>query len=72
MRAAKKRSKKNIAGKIFFIFRNELGFFRNVFLSTEIDWFFSEIGSNLMRALGRKKHMFFLVMRGLNLMRALI
>ena len=40
------------------------------FLSPEINCFFSEISNNLMRALGRKKHMFFLVMRGLNLMRA--
>ena len=29
------------------------------FLSTEIDCFFPKIGNNLMRALGRKKHMFF-------------
>ena len=29
------------------------------FLSPEIDHFFPEIGNNLMRALGRKKHMFF-------------
>ena len=34
--------------------------------------FFSKIGNNSMRALGWNKHMFFLVMRGLNLMRALI
>ena len=54
-----KTSEKNIAGKIFFISQNELAFFRNVFLSTEIDCFL-EIGNNLMRVLGRKKkHMFF-------------
>ena len=29
------------------------------FLSLEINCFFSEIGKNPMRALGRKKHMFF-------------
>ena len=34
-------------------------FFRNVFLSPEIDCFFSAIGNNLMRVLGRKKtHVF--------------
>ena len=37
-----------------------LFFFGMFFLSPEIDWFFSEIGNNLMRALGRKKtHVFF-------------
>ena len=37
-----------------------LFFFRNVFLSTKIDVFFSKIGNNSMRALGRKKaHGFF-------------
>ena len=41
------------------------------FLSPEID-VFSEIVNNLMRALGGEKHVLFLVMRGLNLMRALI
>ena len=30
------------------------------FLSPEIDCFFPEIGNNLMRMLGKKKHMFFL------------
>ena len=35
-----------------------LFFFGMFFLSPKID-FFSEIGNNLMRALGRKKHMFF-------------
>ena len=75
MRATEKTSKKNIANKIFVISQNELGFFfekKIFFLSPESDSFFSEIGNNLMHALGRKKHMFFLVMRGLNLMRALI
>ena len=33
--------------------------FRYVFLSPEINCFFSEIGNNPMRALGREKHMFF-------------
>ena len=42
------------------------------FLSTKIKGFFSKIGNNSMRAPGRKKLIFFLVMRGLNLMRALI
>ena len=35
-------------------------FFSAFFLSFEINWGFSEIGSNPMRALGRKKHMFFI------------
>ena len=39
---------------------------------SKINRVFSEIGNNSMRALGRKKHMFSLVMRGLNLMLALI
>ena len=75
MRATEKTSKKNIANKIFVIFQNELGFFfekKKKNLSPEIDRFFSEIGNNLMHALGRKNTCFFLVMRGLNLMRALI
>ena len=72
MRATKKNKQKNIAVKIVFISRNELGFFEMFSLSPEIDRFFSEINNNLMHALGRKKHMLFLVMRGLNLMRALI
>ena len=42
--------KKNIAGKICFIFRNELVVFRNVFYLP-------------MRALGRKKHSFFVMAR---------
>ena len=40
MRATKKTSKKNIAGKMFFISWNKLGFFLNVFLSPEIYCFF--------------------------------
>ena len=55
MRATKKTSKKNIAGKKFFISSNELVFYRNDFLSTNL-----QIGSNSMGALGRKKtHVFF-------------
>ena len=34
--------------------------------------FYSDIGKHLMRALGIKTQMFLLVMRGLNLMRALM
>ena len=52
---------KNIAAKMFFISWNKLDFFRNVFLSHEINFFLSEIGNNPMRALGRKKDMFCLV-----------
>ena len=35
-----KNKQKNIAGKMFFISWNKLGFFRNVFLSLEINSFF--------------------------------
>ena len=56
MRATKKnKQNKNIAGKMFFS-RNKLVFF-NVILST--DFFFSKIGNNPMRTLGRKKICFF-------------
>ena len=55
----------------FFISWNKLVFFEMFFLFPEINWFFSQIYNNLMRTLGRKKHVF-LVMRGLNLMCALI
>ena len=51
-------TKKKKLEKIFVISRNELVFFRNVFLSPEIDSFF-EIDNNLMSALGRiKTHVF--------------
>ena len=42
MRVTKKQAKKYIAGIFVFISRNELGFFRNVFLSPEIDCYFSK------------------------------
>ena len=51
----KKTRKKNIAGQMFFISWIKLFFFVMFFLSPEINWFFSEIGNNPMRALGRKK-----------------
>ena len=59
----KNKQKNHIAGIMFF-------------LSPEINLFFfkcyiSEIGNNPMRVLGRKKYVF-LVMRCLNLIRALI
>ena len=60
MRATKKTSKKNIAGKIFLSLEMNLFFFGIFFLSPEIDCFFSEIGNNQMRALGRKKTCSFL------------
>ena len=41
MRATKKTSKKNTTGKIFFIYRNEIVFFRNVFFSLSKLTFFS-------------------------------
>ena len=61
MRATKKnKQKNNITGKIFFIFRNELVFYRNVFLSPEIDWFFSENRQQSNARAGQKKtHVFF-------------
>ena len=46
----KNTSKKNIAGKIFFISRNELGFYFISLFYIESDCFFSEIDNNLMRA----------------------
>ena len=55
-----KNKQKDIAGKMFFISWKKLVFFRNSFLSAEIKLgFFSEIGWNPIRALSRKKHMFF-------------
>ena len=58
MRAAKKnKQNKNIA-VIFFIFRNKL-VFSNCFFYLPTLTVFAEIGNNLMRALGRKKRVFF-------------
>ena len=55
IRSTKKTSQKNIAGKIFVISRNKLGFFSECFfLSPKLTRFFSEIGSNFMRVLDRK------------------
>ena len=59
MRSTKKNKKKNIAGKIFFIFRNELVFFRNVFLSPEIDCFFGNRQQSNARAGHNKTTCFF-------------
>ena len=68
MRTTKKTSKKNLAGKIFFISRNELVFFEMFFYLPK---FFPKIGNNLNARAGQKKtHV--LVMRGLNQMRTLI
>ena len=36
----KKQAKKNIAGKIFIISRNELGFFRDIFSLSKFNVFF--------------------------------
>ena len=56
----KKTSKKNIAGIIFFISRNKLGFFSECFFYLPKLTVFLKIGNNLMRALGRKEtHVFF-------------
>ena len=43
---------------MFFISWNKHVFFSVFFLYPEINCFFSEIGNNPMRALGRKKNMF--------------
>ena len=60
MRATKKTSKKNIAGKIFFISQNSLGFCPEFFLSHEIDWFFFEKRQQSNACAGQKKtHVFF-------------
>ena len=59
MRATKNTSKKNIAGKKFLFPEMNLFFFGIFFLSTKIKCFFSKIGNNSMRALGRKKTCFF-------------
>ena len=73
MKATKKTSKlKTKLGKCFFYLLKSIYFLEICFLSPEINWFFSEIGNNPMRALGRKKTCFFWVMCVLNLMRARI
>ena len=51
-----KRAKKNIAGKIFFISRNKLVFFRKVFFISQITCFGNQQQSNA-RA-GQKKTCF--------------
>ena len=50
--------KKTSKEKIFFISRNELVFCRNVSFYLLKLAFFSEIGNNLMRALGKKPQIF--------------
>ena len=74
MRATEKNKKKNITGKIFVISRNELVFIRNVlFISRNCQFFLENRQQcNARAAWADKKHMFFLVMRSLNLMCALI
>ena len=73
MRATKKQAKKNIAVKIFFISRNELVFFRNVFFYLPKLTVFSKNRQQSNARAGQKKNTCcFLVMRGLNLMRVLI
>ena len=55
-----KNKQKNIAANsFFFISWNKFVFYLNVFCYLPKLTVFSEIGNNLMRALGRKKHMFF-------------
>ena len=55
----KRRRKKHSWKKYFLSLEINLFFFSKCFLlSPEIDWFFSEIGNNLMRA-GIKTHVIF-------------
>ena len=58
IRATKrKQAKKHNWNNVFVSSEMNL-FFRNVFLSPEIRCFFGKFDHNLMRALGRKKHVF--------------
>ena len=58
MRATKKQAKKNIAGKIFFISRNELVFFLMFFLSpSKLTVFFWK--SATIQSAQEKTHVFF-------------
>ena len=67
-----KNKQKNLADKIFPVSRNKLVFFPNVFfILSKLTVFFGNRQQSNARA-GQKKNLFFLVMRGLNLMRALI
>ena len=59
MRATKKKAKKNIAGKMFFLSPEMNSFFSDCFFYLPKFPFFLAISNNSMRALGRKKHMFF-------------
>ena len=60
MRATKKTSqKKTELEKYLLSLEMNLLFFEMFFFISQIDCFLSEIGKNLMRVLGRKKHMFF-------------
>ena len=69
MRATKKNKQKKHRRKKFFLFR-EMNFFSECFFNLpKLNGFFSKIGNNSMGTLARKKHMFFLVMRCLNLNR---
>ena len=65
-----KTSIKHIAGKMFFISPEINLFFYEEFSYLPKLTVFSKIGNNPMRELGKKN--IFLVMRGLNLMSALI
>ena len=69
----KKKRNKDKAGKCFLSPEMNLFFSECFFLSSEINFFSRKSAKNPMRALSREKtHVVFLVMRGLNLMRALI
>ena len=55
----KKQAKNIVEKKFFYFLKWTCFFFEMFFLSTKIKCFFSKIGKNLMRALGRKKTRFF-------------
>ena len=60
MRATKKTSKKKHSWRnTFYLSKWNCFFFGMFFYLPKLTGFFSEIGKNLMRALGRKKHVFF-------------
>ena len=74
MRATEKNKQKKHNWKNIFYLSKLTCFFFGMFFYLQklpVACFFSEIGNNIMHALGRKK-CFFLVMHGLNLMCALI
>ena len=69
----KSKQNKNIARKMFYYLLKLTGFYEMFFLSSEIkSSFFGNRQLSDARAGQKKKHMFFFLTRGLNLMRPLI